>query len=110
MLPRCAVPFVLLATCLSGQLPGQSSQKVSLNAVDKLELHNVKADFVSYRGVVAVRIADAAATDVGDAGRLAVVRQMPNCAHNSVNVCSSRSNSKTKRSFSSIALLVFQCM
>ncbi len=74
MLPRCAVPFVLLATCLSGQLPGQSSQEVSLNAVDKLELHNVKADRVTYRGNAAVRIADAAATDVGDAGRLAVVR------------------------------------
>jgi hypothetical protein len=68
------VPFVLLATCLSGQLPGQSSQEVSLNAVDKLELHNVKADRVTYRGNAAVRIADAAATDVGDAGRLAVVR------------------------------------
>jgi hypothetical protein len=47
---------------------------VSLNAADKLELHNVKADLVTFRGVAAVRIVDAAASDVGDAGRLAVVR------------------------------------
>lgn len=47
---------------------------MSLNAADKLELHNVKADLVTYRGVAAVRIVDAAASDAGDAGRLAGVR------------------------------------
>jgi hypothetical protein len=74
MLPRFALPLALLATCLSGQLPCQQSREVSLNAVDKLELHNVKADLVTYRGVAATRIADAAAADVNDAERLAIVR------------------------------------
>jgi hypothetical protein len=46
---------------------------VSFNAADKLELHNVKADLVTYRGVAAMRIADTAAADVDDAGRLATV-------------------------------------
>ena len=77
MLPRYAVSLALLATCLSGQLPGRSSHEVSLNAVDKLELHNVKADLVTYRGAAAVRIADSAATDVGDEGRLALVPGTP---------------------------------
>ncbi len=74
MLPRYAVLLALLATCLSGQLPGQSSHEVSLSAVDQLDLHNVKADLATYRGVAAMRIADSAAKDVGDDGRLAILR------------------------------------
>ena len=74
MLHRYAFSLVLLAICLPGQLRGQSSHEVSLNAVDKLELHNVKADLVTYRGVAAMRIVDTATADVGDAGRLAIVR------------------------------------
>jgi hypothetical protein len=38
-----------------------------------LELHNVKAEAVNYQGRAAVRVKDAAATDVDDAGRLATV-------------------------------------
>jgi len=74
MLHRYTVSIVLLAICLSGQLRGQSLYEVSLNAVDKLEQHNVKADLVTYRGVAAMRIVDTATADVGDAGRLAIVR------------------------------------
>ena len=74
MLHRYVVSLVLLAICLPGQLRGQSSHEVSLNAVDKLELHNVKADLVTYRGVAAMRIVDTATAEVGYAGRLAIVR------------------------------------
>jgi len=52
---------------------GQTSREVSLNAVDKLKLHNVKADHVTYRGQSALRIVDIAPANVDDAGRLAVI-------------------------------------
>ena len=52
---------------------GQEKQKAAGLALEKLELHNVKADSVSYRGRAAVRISDAGAQELGDAGRLAVV-------------------------------------
>jgi hypothetical protein len=74
MFSRFALPLALLATCISGHLLCQPTHEVSLNAVDKLELRNVKADLVTYRGVAALRIADTAAADVDDAGRLATVR------------------------------------
>jgi hypothetical protein len=38
-----------------------------------LELHNVKAEAVNYQGRAAVRVKDAAAADVEDAGRLAII-------------------------------------
>ena len=73
MLLRNATLIALLASCFSGQLYGQSSHEVSLNAVDKLDLLNVKADLVTYRGVAALRIIDSAASNVGDEGRLAIL-------------------------------------
>jgi len=42
-------------------------------SVDKLTLQNVKADPVTYRGHAAIRITDKGPTDLGDAGRLAIV-------------------------------------
>jgi 3-keto-disaccharide hydrolase len=74
MLARFALSLVLIATCNSGQLSCQPSQEVSLNPVDKLDVHNVKADLEPYRGVSATRIVDAAPADVDDAGRTAIVR------------------------------------
>jgi hypothetical protein len=41
--------------------------------LDKLELHNLKAEPVSYEGRVAIRVIDNAPANVADAGRLAVV-------------------------------------
>ena len=41
---------------------------------DRLELHNVKAEAVSYKIRQAIRLLDAGAPDLGDAGRLAIVR------------------------------------
>jgi hypothetical protein len=74
MFPRYTVFFALFVTCLSGPLPGQTSHEVSLSAVNQLDLHGVKADPVTYRGVAAMRIMDSAAKDVGDDGRLAILR------------------------------------
>jgi len=71
---RYAVSFAILATCLSGQLLSQTSREVSLNA-DRLKLHNVKADLVTYRGVPALRITDTAPAGVDDAGRLAMIEE-----------------------------------
>jgi hypothetical protein len=57
---------------VSGGLPfGQSELEIALPA-GKLELHNVKAEKVSYQGRAAVRVTDAAAADVDDAKRLAI--------------------------------------
>ncbi len=52
----------------------QSSQNVPGLSVDRLELRNVKAEAVNYKGRTAVRLIDAGAPDLGDAGRLAMVR------------------------------------
>jgi len=49
-----------------------SPQAVPLS-YDKLELHNVKADPVTYVGRKAIRITDIGSPDLGDAGRLAVI-------------------------------------
>jgi hypothetical protein len=58
----------------SGNQPfGQSAHEIALPAADKLELHNVKAEAVSYQGRTAVRVTDVAAADVDDAGRLAII-------------------------------------
>jgi hypothetical protein len=67
-----AVSLAFLATCLSGQLLSQSSGDVSLG-VNRLKLHNVKADVEAYRGVAAVAVADTAPASVGDGERLAIV-------------------------------------
>ncbi|MGA8089494.1 MAG: hypothetical protein WCA10_19645 [Terracidiphilus sp.] len=73
MLHRYAVSLAILAVCLSGQMYGQASREVSLNAVDRLKLQNVKADQVTYRGVPALRVVDTAPASVDDAGRLAII-------------------------------------
>jgi hypothetical protein len=69
-LPRlCAFGCLLL--CSFGASFGQS---VESPRVDQLELHNVKADLESYQGRTAIRIVDVGAPELGDAGRLAIVR------------------------------------
>jgi len=73
MFHGCAVSLVVMAVCLSGRMYGQTAREVSLNTVDKLKLQNVKADLVTYRGVPALRIVDAAPASIGDAGRLAII-------------------------------------
>ena len=70
-----AVSLAILASCLSGQMWGQTSREVNFNPLDKLTLHNIKADPVTYRGVPALRIADTAPAGVDDAERLAMVQE-----------------------------------
>jgi len=53
---------------------GPSLSKLGLPSPDKLELHNVKAESVTYLGRDAVRIKDAGAANLDDAGRFAIVR------------------------------------
>ncbi len=69
-----AVSLAIVASCLSGQMWGQTSREVSFSPLDKLTLHNLKADPVTYRGVPALRITDTAPASVDDAERLAVVQ------------------------------------
>jgi hypothetical protein len=52
---------------------GQSAEEIGVPAADDLELHNVKAEAATYQGRAAVRVTDAAAADVDDAGRLAII-------------------------------------
>ena len=53
--------------------PAGAPQKSVGVALEKLELHNVTAEAVSYQGRRAVRVTDTAPEDVGDAGRFGVV-------------------------------------
>jgi hypothetical protein len=74
MVFRNASLIAVIAVCLSGQAVSQSPQEIRLNAIDNLELRNVKADFVTYRGRPAVRITDIAPPESGDDDRLAIVK------------------------------------
>jgi len=68
--------LVLLALTIgSGRWAcAQATQNVPKLGVDQLELRNVKAEPVSYKGKDAVRLTDAGAPELDDAGRLAVIR------------------------------------
>ena len=66
----------VLAALLVGSLAqstGQARQQALNLASDKLELHKVKAEQVTYRGRAAVRLTDAAVAEGDDANRLAIV-------------------------------------
>jgi hypothetical protein len=66
--------LAVLLLCFAKQPFGQSSQETELRTPDRLELHNVKADPVTYLGRTAMRITDTGTPDLGDAGRIAVIR------------------------------------
>jgi len=61
--------------CFVQYLFAQSLPAGGLRTPDQLELHNVKAESVTYLGHTALRITDIGSSDVGDAERLAVVRE-----------------------------------
>jgi hypothetical protein len=68
--------FLALAAFWTGAvLPSAAPQSARTTglALDKLEVHNVKAEPVTYLGRRAVRVTDAGPTGLDDAGRLAVV-------------------------------------
>jgi hypothetical protein len=67
--------FTLAVFLLSSGAPSGSQErpKPATLALDKLELHNVKAEPVTYLGRRAMRVSDAGPEGLDDAGRLAVV-------------------------------------
>src|SRR6266849_8687866 len=67
--------FALAGLLISSgaQSGGQERQKAARLALDKLELHNVKAEPVTHLGRGAMRVSDAGPQDLDDAGRFAVV-------------------------------------
>jgi hypothetical protein len=66
--------IAILAMCLSGRRPDQSSWEIRLDAIEKLELHHLKADIVTYLGRAAVRIANSGVLDSEYGEDLAIVR------------------------------------
>jgi hypothetical protein len=69
----CVFALTVLLVSSRTQSAGQVGPKAAALALDKLELHNVKAELVTYLGRGAVRITDAGAERLDDAGRLAIV-------------------------------------
>ena len=63
--------FTLAVLLISSgaQSGGQERQKPARLALDKLELHNVKAEPVTYLGRGAMRVSDAGPQGLDDAGR-----------------------------------------
>jgi len=51
---------MVMAACLAGRLPDQSAQEILFDSIEKLDLHHLKADMVTYDGRAAVRISNPA--------------------------------------------------
>ena len=66
--------LTVLTVCLSGTLPAQSAQEIRLDSTQKLELHHLQADVVTYLGRTAVRIANTQTPASGYGEGLAIVR------------------------------------
>ena len=64
---------LLVATLSIFLAPGIHAQTVSLDAMDQLNLVNVKAEPVNFKGRKALRVSDAAAAGTGDEGRLVIL-------------------------------------
>jgi len=75
MRSESAYVFTLAILLISSgaQSAAQARQNAEDLALDKLELHNVKAELVTYLGRRAMRVTDAGPQTLDDAGRLAVV-------------------------------------
>lgn len=68
-----ALAVSVFLTSSGAAIGGQERPTAEALSLEKLELHNVKADSVTYRGRRATRVTDAGAEGLGDAGRLAIV-------------------------------------
>jgi hypothetical protein len=68
-----ASALAVLLISAGAQSDGQERQKPARLALDKLELHNLKAEPVTYLGRAGMRVSDAGAQELDDAGRFAVV-------------------------------------
>ena len=53
--------------------PQRQARSVSLDSLDQLKLLNVKTETVEFKGRKALRVLDAATSDIGDDGRLVVL-------------------------------------
>jgi hypothetical protein len=69
----CGLALTVLLLGLQTQSAGQVQHKAGGLALEKLELRNVKVEQVTYLGRGAVRVTDAGAEGLDDAGRLAIV-------------------------------------
>jgi hypothetical protein len=69
----CVFALAVLLVSSWAQSEGQERQKPAGLALDKLELHNVKAEAVTYLGRSGMRVTDAGTQGLDDASRLAVV-------------------------------------
>jgi hypothetical protein len=69
----CALALAVLLASSEAQSRGQVRQRAVGLALDKLELHNVKAEPVTYLGRAAMRVTDAGPESLDDAGRLGIV-------------------------------------
>ena len=68
-----ALALGILSVSLGDTSAGQTPQKTPGLSLDKLELHNVTAEPVTYLGRTAMRITDAGPQGLDDASRLAIV-------------------------------------
>ena len=66
--------MAFLAVSLSGGPLGQSPREIRLDALEKLELHHLKANIVTYHGRAVVRIANPGGPDSDYGEGLAIVR------------------------------------
>jgi hypothetical protein len=66
--------IAVLSPYSHAQLSSQPSSKLDLHSVEALELHNVNADSVTYRGRSAMRITDATGNGGDDVSRIAIVK------------------------------------
>jgi hypothetical protein len=69
----CGFALSVLLVSSQTQPAGQVRERAAALALEKLELHNVKAEPVTHLGRSAVRITDAGAEGLDDAGRFAIV-------------------------------------
>ncbi len=70
----CVLVQLAMVTIASVSLIAQSNHAVATLSVDRLESRNVKVEAVNYKGRRAIRLIDIGPPNLGDAGRLAIVR------------------------------------
>lgn len=69
----CAFAVGVFVISSATAIGGRERPKAETLALEKLELHNVKAEQVTYHGRGATRVTDVGAEGLDDAGRLAIV-------------------------------------
>ena len=65
--------IAVLAVCVCGSLPSQCLQEIRLDSIEKLELHHLKADIVTYLGRTAARVVNTGVLDSDYSEGIAIV-------------------------------------